>query len=446
MLPAAFALLAVATLGAQDDAPVVFRSDVSLVRVDVQVLDRSNRAVTGLRKEDFILREGGREREIRNFANEEMAVDVLFLVDVSGSMRPHVERLAAASESAMRVLGSDDRVAIMVFDRATRVRTGFTPQRELRRHMEMLLDQEHFNGGTDITRAMLDAAQYVDRHARRDARHAIVILTDDRTEFDRADARVLRALSKADTVMMALLAPDMMGMGGQRRQRFPQGGGGGGWPNGGGGLGGPLGGIILGRGGRYPGGGGGYPTGGRIPSGGGGPGWTDNQSAGTAEIARESGGDSMSIEDGSAVETTLSRIRQRYALYFLVPDNARAGEQRQIEVTLASRRYADAELRYRRDYYAPAGAGSSTTVSSTEPAAPAEPVLASTNPETQQEPPPRLKRRPTSDGSGTGPRGPNPELRNDGSEPSASGRAEAPAGEPAPKTGGWRRLKPGEKP
>ena len=54
------------TPAAQTDEPVVFRSDVSLVRVDVQVLDGS-RAVTGLRAEDFVLRENGREREIRNF-------------------------------------------------------------------------------------------------------------------------------------------------------------------------------------------------------------------------------------------------------------------------------------------------------------------------------------------------------------------------------------------
>src|SRR5690348_16688076 len=31
-----------------DDEPAVFRSEVSLVRVDVQLLDRDNRAITGL--------------------------------------------------------------------------------------------------------------------------------------------------------------------------------------------------------------------------------------------------------------------------------------------------------------------------------------------------------------------------------------------------------------
>ena len=82
------ALLGAAGLAASDDE-LVFRSDVSLVRVDAQVVDRDSRAVTGLRVGDFIIRDEGRPQQIRNFARENMPVDVLLLLDVSGSMRPH---------------------------------------------------------------------------------------------------------------------------------------------------------------------------------------------------------------------------------------------------------------------------------------------------------------------------------------------------------------------
>src|SRR5438105_12062986 len=91
-----------------DDNPV-FRSDVSLVRVDVSVVDRDNRAVTGLRAYDFVLRESGRVQPIRNFASEEMPIDLLMLLDVSASMRPHVQRIADATHQALRVLRDDDR-------------------------------------------------------------------------------------------------------------------------------------------------------------------------------------------------------------------------------------------------------------------------------------------------------------------------------------------------
>ncbi|MEZ5402839.1 MAG: VWA domain-containing protein [Bryobacteraceae bacterium] len=337
---------------AAPESDVVFRSDVSLVRVDVQVLDRGNRAVAGLDAEDFILEEEGRPREIRNFVREDMPVDVLFLLDVSGSMRMNIERVATASHRAFQVLGPNDRVAVMVFDRMTRVRSGFRPQREGPRELDDVIRQESFNGGTDILRALLDATRYMERSARREARRAIIIVTDDQTEFDRDDRRVGRALTQSDTVLFALLAPNVMGPGRgrggnyptSRRGRYP----GGGWPGGGGGWPGTGGGWPI----PWPGGGGGggnYP----VPTGRGG----GTQSGGSPEIARESGGDSFPVDSATSLETTLERLRQRYALHFVVPDGVKQGEERSIDVRLAasaSRRYPGAELRYRRVYLAPA--------------------------------------------------------------------------------------------
>jgi VWFA-related protein len=324
------------------DDEAVFRSDVSLVRLDAQVVDYGNRAITHLHAGDFILREDGRVVPIRNFASEDMPVDVLFLLDVSASMQPHVQRIADASGQALTVLGREDRMGIMVFDRNTRVRLPFnsSPQ-AVQREFDRLLRQERFDGGTDITRAMLDAADYIQREGRRDARRAIVILTDDQTEFDRDDRAVGRALARADAVMCALIAPDA----GQYRGNRGGGQSPGGWGTGPS-LGGPLGGIILGRGGS------------RYPRGGGATGGARTQSAGTAQIARDSGGDSMSVNDASALEDTLARIRQRYTLYFNLPEGVQPGQERNIQVDLtpeARQRYRDAEVRYRRTFMSSAG-------------------------------------------------------------------------------------------
>jgi VWFA-related protein len=413
------------------DEPVVFRSDVSLVRVDAQVVDRDNRAITGLQQEDFVLREEGQPQPIRNFANESMPVDIVLLLDVSASMRPHVERIASAAHQALQVLGEGDRVAIMVFDRSSRVRLPFRSAfADVERGLESLLNQETFNGGTDITRGMLDAANYIAKEGRRDARHAIVILTDDQTERNRDEDGVSRALTRADTVLSALLAPDAMqggygGMGGGRR-------GGGTWPgSGGGGIGGPLGGIILGRRGPYGGRGGG-PGGGPVMIGG------HTHSAGTAEIARRSGGDSMSVDDASALETTLTRIRQRYALYFYLPQGVKPGQERAIEVDLADaarRRYSNAEVRYRRMYLAPGGPADSP--SGGEPVvvtqAPSQPSSPSSD--SGDDSRPRLRRRPSAtgvpDGSRDGPLNPGSDSASDPSQPYAP-------------SGGWRPAQPGD--
>jgi VWFA-related protein len=329
------------------DKDVVFHSDVSLVRVDAQVVDSSNRPIIHLHAGDFVLHEDGKVVPIRNFASDNMPIDVLFLLDVSGSMRPHVQRIADASAQALSELGKDDRMGIMVFDRYTRVRLPLNnSKQEVQRAFDRLLREERFNGGTDITRAMLDAADYIRQQGRRDARRAIVILTDDSTEFDRDDIGVGRALANANAVMCALIAPDATPQYGRRGGQQPGGLGGG--P----GLGGPLGGIIFGRGGgnRYPGGGGGGQQ---------------HQSAGTAEIARDSGGDSLSVNDASALDDTLTRLRQRYTLYFSLPEGVQPGQERNIQVDLAPearRRFSDAEVRYRRTRMSPSDDRDNTPV------------------------------------------------------------------------------------
>src|SRR5439155_18418844 len=170
-----------------------------------------------------------------------------------------------------------------------------------------------------------------------------------------------RALTRADSVLSALIAPDAMRNGrtggGIPGGGYPGGGrrrSGGGWPSGGG--------TWPGGGGSWPGGGGSWPGGGGP--GGGGPVTIGHRtkSAGTSEIARASGGDSMPVDDASAFETTLSRIRQRYALYFYLPQGVKPGQERNIEVALtdaARQRYSGAEVRYRRVYMAPGGSSSS---------------------------------------------------------------------------------------
>ncbi len=337
---AALVLATVPGLRAQDDPPV-FRSDVRLVRVDAQVVDASNKAITQMQAADFRLIENSRDRQIKNFLSEDMPVDVLLLLDVSGSMRPNLELLSRASNEALRVLAAGDRVAIMTFDRGTKVRLPFREDKqEVQSALSSLLDRERFNGGTDILRGMMDAIEYVEKNARQDARRAIVIVTDDQTELRRDDDAVIASLAEADTVLSALLAPNAM----RSVTGYPGGG------RTGGGIYIPsLPDILIGGGrrSRFPGGGQPYPGGG---------GSSRTQSGGTPEIAEASGGDAMNVGAAYAFRETLERIRQRYALHFNLPPTARPSEVRRVTVELteaARRRYPDAQVRYRRTYRTP---------------------------------------------------------------------------------------------
>lgn len=152
----------------------------------------------------------------------------------------------------------------------------------------------------------------------------------------------------------------------------------------------------------------------------------------------------MPVDGAYALETTLERIRQRYALYFHLPAGARQGEQRSISVELAaaaSRRYPYAEVRYRREYY----------VSSAPPAGPdgAEaPTVITQAPQSDSGAgPARQRGRAVSqpDASHDGPLSPT------GTESAAPAATDAPAPAPGAGTnnsgstpGRWRKVKPGE--
>ena len=79
----------------------------------------------------------------------------------------------------------------MVFDRQSGLRMPFRNNLDvIEQELENILRQETFDGGTDITRGMLDAANYIGKEGRKDARRAIVILTDDQTEREREDQTI----------------------------------------------------------------------------------------------------------------------------------------------------------------------------------------------------------------------------------------------------------------
>lgn len=429
-LVVSFVLVFVACAAAADDQ-VVFKSDVAMTRVDSQVVDRDGRAITGLQAGDFILRVDGRVVPIRNFASENMPIDILLLLDVSGSMQPHVQRIASAAEQALNVLAEKDRIAIMVFDTSTRLRLPFRSSHgEITGELNRLLRSERFNRGTRITSALLDAAKYVQREARPEARRAIVILTDDETQDEANEGRVESALARANAVLSFLQAPyEQPGMRGGRR-RGPWGHGGG-WP-GGGGIGFPgRGPVILGPGGQGPYGGG-------DPS----------HSAGTAAIAADSGGDTMQVEGASALEDTLARLRQRYALYFYIPESAKPSDQQSVQVDLsreARLRYRDAETRSRRAYIM---AGDSRD--SSEPAVVTrrqEPSNASVDAQTSDDQA-APKRRKVAVNDDAGPRVNTVDTGGSGqpaNPPPVSSGPPVSNGQPAvqaPQHGGWPRANP----
>ena len=69
----------------------------------------------------------------------------------------------------------------------------------------------------------------------------------------------------------------------------------------------------------------------------------------------------MQVDEASALDETLARLRQRYALHFYMPEAAQSSDRHDVQVTLAKQAsilHHDAEIRYRRVYMAGGSSGS----------------------------------------------------------------------------------------
>lgn len=383
----------------------VFRTDVNAVRVDVQVLD-GNRPVPNLRREDFVLYENGQKQEIRQVSQEEVPLEIVLLLDVSGSMQPHVQAVSDASAEALAHLRKGDRVAIMIFDRRSRLVAPLDGNFDrVENNLARLVQTEDFNGGTDIHLGMQDAARYLQQSARAEGRKAILIVTDDQTEKSRYNPDAVRDLLRSDVVLSAILVRPEFMQGQPSGGNWPSGGGSGGtwpqrrsrWPSGGGG---PFGWPFPGGGSPYPGGGGGGPVilGGNLGTG----------NANTERIAEQTGGDAIRAEHtGSALQDAIYRLRQRYTLVYYSQETNSNGRDVQVQLASATqRRHPGARLSTRQG-------------ARTLDADPDRPPVISRRP-SQRTPPP-----------------PEP-------EPTPDAVDRAPADDDAPRAsnsrGGWRRV------
>jgi VWFA-related protein len=163
-------------------AKPTFRSAVDLVSIAAVVRDKRGRFARNLRKEDFVVQEGGSRRDITDFrADENAPVRVALLFDVSGSMRL-ATRLEAARQaarhllSAMRLSGGFDEAAVYSFDMNLQSLQPFTADAGA---IENALGKVEPFGQTSLYDAVADTARGVaatgpgDRHRR-----AVVVFTD----------------------------------------------------------------------------------------------------------------------------------------------------------------------------------------------------------------------------------------------------------------------------
>ena len=121
--------LAQAREDSRPDVPFRFTATVDAVHLSVSVVNKKGRLVTDLSREDFMVIEDNIHQKIVYFARgEDAPLDVVLLVDASGSMEL-TDKAANARNAAVQLihsLGPEDRVSVYAFDRDVYQLTDFT--------------------------------------------------------------------------------------------------------------------------------------------------------------------------------------------------------------------------------------------------------------------------------------------------------------------------------
>ena len=159
-----------------------FRSTVDVVSLAAVVRDKRGRFAANLKKEDFVVQEGGARRDIVDFhADTNAPVRVALLFDVSGSMRlvDRIEESRQAARhllSALRLGAGADEAAVFSFDMNLQSLQPFTADAGA---IESALSRVMPYGQTSLYDAIAQTARRVaDTRPGDPHRRAVVVFTD----------------------------------------------------------------------------------------------------------------------------------------------------------------------------------------------------------------------------------------------------------------------------
>lgn len=184
----------------------LFRTSVSLIRVDAQVKTRDGGDIGGLNETDFVVYDEDVPQNFAHFGRESEPIDVLLALDVSASMRKSLSRMSEKASEALGQLRAGDRVGVLLFATRSRLMQPLTTEiGSVPAKVTSSIFKDTLGQSTLVNEALAEAAHYL-KSMRREGRRTIVVVTDNEVARDAmSDDQVLRELQSADAVLNAIL-------------------------------------------------------------------------------------------------------------------------------------------------------------------------------------------------------------------------------------------------
>lgn len=200
-------LLLMTTLAfAQDEEIPLFKTGVSLVKVDAQVQDRNGKDINGLRAGDLIVYDEGEPQPVTEFGAEGEPIRVLLLLDVSGSMSRHLAALGVKSTELLSSLRPGDLVGLMNFASRSELVQELTPDTKLiGAKITGSIYRQTLGRDTFVNEAILEGAKYLAAQPVK-GRRAILVVTDNEGGLKSVtNAQVVKAVHAANALLSAVI-------------------------------------------------------------------------------------------------------------------------------------------------------------------------------------------------------------------------------------------------
>jgi VWFA-related protein len=158
------------------DPPVadVIRIDSRLVNLNVRVTDQTGKLIPDLNKKDFQIFEDNVEQDVVRFEPVTSPVNVVILLDASGSTHERWKVIKKAAKKFIDTLSPNTPIAVAAFTRRFMVICDFTCDRKTTK--QRIDDTKNLQSGTAFYDAMWAALELFKEV--KDQRKAIVVLTD----------------------------------------------------------------------------------------------------------------------------------------------------------------------------------------------------------------------------------------------------------------------------
>ena len=172
------------------------RVDVDVVQVTVSVSDSRGRFVKGIPQDAFHVQEDGRPQAITHFASEDVPLELVAAIDISGSMAPAMPKVKTAVKEFLAEVPAQDRVTLLGFNDSI-----FTLTRKATDTTERMkaVDRLAPWGSTALYDVLLRG---VDILGRQTGRKALVVFTDGEDQGSHATINdVERRMQSSDVTL-----------------------------------------------------------------------------------------------------------------------------------------------------------------------------------------------------------------------------------------------------